>query len=97
MNKGKEYTFKNFKKFSVHKATIYRWMKKIDQNVVIKMFEKLKGKVHAANENGLNNLLRSKLNKCYLFVTILVRKLNKIFIILAFLTPVANLVHHSLV
>ena len=40
MNKGKEYTFKNFKKFSVHKATIYRWMKKIDQNVVIKMFEK---------------------------------------------------------
>ena len=56
MNKEKEYTFKNFKKFSVHKATIYRWMKKIDQNVVIKMFEKLKGKVHAANENGLNSL-----------------------------------------
>ena len=53
MNKGKEYTFKNFKKFSVHKATIYRWIKKIDQNVVIKMFEKLKVKVHAANENGL--------------------------------------------
>ena len=58
MNKGKEYTFKNFKKFCVHKATIYRWMKKIDQNVVIKMFEKLKGKVHAANENGLNSLLK---------------------------------------
>mgnify|MGYP001172403406 CR=1 FL=1 len=58
MNKGKEYTFKNIKKFSVHKATIYRWMKKIDQNVVIKMFEKLKGKVHAANENGLNSLLK---------------------------------------
>ena len=58
MNKGKEYTIKNFKKFSVHKATIYRWMKKIDQNVVIKMFEKLKGKVHAANENGLNSLLK---------------------------------------
>ena len=58
MNKGKEYTFKNFKKFSVHKATIYRWMKKIDQNVVIKMFEKLKGKVHVANENGLNSLLK---------------------------------------
>ena len=29
MNKGKEYTFKNFKKFGVHKATFYRWMKKI--------------------------------------------------------------------
>ena len=59
MNKGKEYTFKNFKKFSVHKATIYRWMKKIDQNVVIKMFEKLKVKVHAANENGLNSLFKT--------------------------------------
>ncbi len=32
MNKGKEYTFKNFKKFDVHKATIYRWLKKIEQN-----------------------------------------------------------------
>ena len=32
MNKGKKYTFKNFKKFSVHKATIYRWMKKIEEN-----------------------------------------------------------------
>ena len=40
MNKGKEYTFKNFKKFGIHKATIYRWMKKIDQNVVIKIFER---------------------------------------------------------
>ena len=36
MNKGKKYTFKNFK------ATFYRWMKKIDKNVVTKMFEKLK-------------------------------------------------------
>ena len=58
MNKGKKYTFKNFKKFSVHKATIYRWMKKIDQNVVIKMFEKLKGKVYAANENEPISLLK---------------------------------------
>ena len=40
MNKGKEYTFKNFKKFGIHKATIYRWMKKIDQNVVIKIERK---------------------------------------------------------
>ena len=30
--KGKEYTFKQFKKFGVHKATIYRWLKKIEQN-----------------------------------------------------------------
>ena len=52
MNKGKKYTFKNFK------ATFYRWMKKIDQNVVIKKYEKLKEKVLAANENGLNSLLK---------------------------------------
>ena len=32
--------------------------KKIDQDIVIKMFEKLKGKVHAANENALNSLLK---------------------------------------
>ena len=37
--------------------------KEIDQDIVIKMFEiaqfeKLKGKVHAANENGLNSLLK---------------------------------------
>ena len=32
MNKGKEYTFKNFKKFGIHKPTIYRWMKKIEEN-----------------------------------------------------------------
>ena len=51
MNKGKKYTFKTFKKF--------RWIKKIDQNVVIKMFEKLKVKVHAANENGLNSLFKT--------------------------------------
>ena len=30
--KGKEYTFKQFKKFGVHKATIYKWLKKIEQN-----------------------------------------------------------------
>ena len=54
MNKGKKYTFKNFKKFSVHKG-----IKKIDQNVVIKMFEKLKVKVHVANENGLNSLFKT--------------------------------------
>ena len=61
MNKGKEYTFKNFKKFGIHKATIYRIkikQKEIDQDIVIKMFEKLKGKVHATNENGLNSLLK---------------------------------------
>ena len=28
-----EYTLKQFKKFGVHKATIYRWLKKIEQKV----------------------------------------------------------------
>ena len=57
--KGKEYTFKQFKKFGVHKATIYRWLKKIEQNgivIVIKMFDHLKGRVHMANQNGLQSL-----------------------------------------
>ena len=31
MNKGKAYTFKNFKKFGILKATIYSWMKKIEE------------------------------------------------------------------
>ena len=40
----KEYTFKQFKKFGVHKATIYRWLKKIEQ------------KLHMVNQNGLQSL-----------------------------------------
>ena len=57
LNKGKEYTFKNFKKFGIHKATIYTWMNKIE--------EKDRGTrnslchpCQAANENGLNSLLK---------------------------------------
>ena len=30
-SKGKEYTFKNFKNGGVHKATIYRWLEKIEK------------------------------------------------------------------
>ena len=51
MNKGKEYTFKKFKKFGIHKATIYRWLKKIEENG-------LKGRVHVANQNGLQSLMK---------------------------------------
>ena len=36
MNKGREYTFKKFMKFGIHKATIYRWMKKIEKKNVLK-------------------------------------------------------------
>ena len=47
MSKGKEYTFKKFMTFCIHKATIYRWMKKNEEIG-------LKGRVHvAANQNRL--------------------------------------------
>ena len=39
-----EYSFKQFKKFCIHKATIYRWLKEIEQ------------KVHTVNQNGLQSL-----------------------------------------
>ena len=32
--------------------------KKIDQDIIIKMFDNLKGKVHTTNETGLNSLLK---------------------------------------
>ena len=32
--------------------------KEVYQTIVIKMFEKLKAKVHMANENGLNSLIK---------------------------------------
>ena len=51
MNKGKEYTFKKFKKFVIHKTTIYRWMKKIEE-------DGLKEQVHVANQNWLQSLLK---------------------------------------
>ena len=51
MNKGKEYTFKKFKKFGIHRATIYRWMEKIEENG-------LKGQVHVADQNRLQSLLK---------------------------------------
>ena len=57
--KGKEYTFKQFKKFGVHKATIYRWLKKIEQNGNCDRksgSDHLKGRVHMANQNGLQSL-----------------------------------------
>ena len=56
IDKGKEYTIKNFKNGGIPKPTVYKWLAKIDQDVVIKMFDKLKQKVHNANKNGLNSL-----------------------------------------
>ena len=48
MNKGREYTFKKFMKFGIHKATIYRWMKKIEKIGL--------GRVHVANHISLKTL-----------------------------------------
>ena len=58
MNKGKAYTFKNFKKFGILKATIYSWMKKIEEKDRGTRNFSCHPKVHAANENGLNSLLK---------------------------------------
>ena len=66
-SKGKEYTIKNFKNGGIpmptkdREALIRRIkikQKEIDQDVVIKMFDKLKQKVHNANQNGLSSLLK---------------------------------------
>ena len=63
IDKGKEYTIKNFKNGGIPKPTalirrIKIKQKEIDQDVVIKMFDKLKQKVHNANQNGLSSLLK---------------------------------------
>ena len=66
IDKGKEYTIKNFKNGGIPRSTMMDCLvkvdkikqKEIDQDIVIKMFEKLKGKVHMANENGLTSLLK---------------------------------------
>ena len=61
-HKGKEYVDKNFNNCGLHKATVYRWLEKFEKNgncdIVIKMFENLKAKVHKANKSGLTSLLK---------------------------------------
>ena len=42
------------KTWTVKAKSHLKLQKEIDQDIVIKMFENLKGKVHRANENGLN-------------------------------------------
>ena len=61
LKKGKNILL-NTSKMEVYQGAIIRRIKikqkEIDQDIVIKMFEKLKGKVHMANENGLTSLLK---------------------------------------
>ena len=56
-HKGLFFTYNHWKKCSLSKATIYRLME-IDQDVIIKMFDELKAKVHIANQDGLFSLLK---------------------------------------
>ena len=51
-----KYTFKQFKKFGVHKATIYRCLKKIEQ------------KAHMENQNGLQSIQEILNELIFMFV-----------------------------
>ena len=54
-DKGINYTYNEWKNCELSKRTIYRL---INHDIVIKMFENLKAKVHVANQNGLSSLLK---------------------------------------
>ena len=54
--KCKEYTFKNLKKGGCHRAT--RWVNKIYETEFSKCLKTSKGKVHKANESGLNGIIK---------------------------------------
>ena len=43
--------------------------KEIDQDIVIKMFDHLKGRVHMANQNGLQSLQKIWNELIFMFVT----------------------------
>ena len=55
-NEGKIYTYKKFKDCGYSQGGILAILKRFDMNVVQKMFENLKGKIHEANQNGLSSL-----------------------------------------
>ena len=52
----KFYTYKKFKDCGYSQRGILAILKRFDMNVVQKMFENLKGKIHEANRNGLSSL-----------------------------------------
>ena len=58
INIGKEYTLKQFKNFGVHKTTIYKWIKKIELRLKPARFGLITTRVHVANQNGLQSLLK---------------------------------------
>ena len=63
-DKGINYTYNEWKNCELSKSreSMIRRIKKkqqeINHDIVIKMFENLKAKVHVANQNGLSSLLK---------------------------------------
>ena len=57
MNKGKEHS-NNSRTRDLLIRHIEMKQKEINQDIVIKMFDNLKGRVHVANENGLQSLMK---------------------------------------
>ena len=49
----------------------------VDIVVIIKKIKNIKEKLHKANVNGLNSLVKIKNNQCCLFVAIVVKKVYK--------------------
>ena len=80
-----EYTFKQFKKFGVHKATIYRWLNKIEQ------------KVHnMANQNGLQSLQKIWNELISMFVIESCQKIEYNALFMMIFIPISNFGDQSL-
>ena len=59
-DKGKPYTLKHFKNSGYRERQMFRIKKcvrEMDINVIQKMFDHLKPKIHKANESGLGSLI----------------------------------------
>ena len=55
--KPKSYAWKQFKNVESLIQKIKKCATEIDQDIIIKMFDNLKNRIHLANENGLESLL----------------------------------------
>ena len=56
-DKGKPYTLKHFKTSGYSERQMFHIMNSFDINVIQKMFDHLKSKIHKANESGLDSLI----------------------------------------
>ena len=59
--KSHGYTYNQWKGCDLSRATIFRLLEKFDHDIVIRMFENLKGRIHLAKESGdgLSSLIKS--------------------------------------